>query len=48
MASGICSSLSDNVHTAGKLGPVLRSVFSDGTMFKLLSVVKLFSDLHTL
>lgn len=48
MASGVCSSLGENVHTAGKLEPVLRSLFSDGTMFKLLSVVKLFSDIHTL
>lgn len=48
MASGTCSSLSASVLTAGKLGPVLRNIFSDATVFKLLSVLKLFSDLHTL
>lgn len=36
------------VHTAGTPRPVLGGVFSHRTMFKLLSVVKLFSDLHTL
>lgn len=35
-------------HTLGVLGLGLRRVFSGGVMFRLFSVLKLFSDRHTL